>query len=152
MPLRASHRTLPTRARSLGPYRAHGRQDPCGPGPPRQRATSPRPSSPPRGKGAPRLPPQTWRTLRQRGGSEPLTRTTRPTGLQPSHTTGAVLGPVPSSDYHHQVLKGDEAGVMAHGLPTDVPVGRDRRRQPHHPQPPPLPLRRCPSLARASAS
>jgi hypothetical protein len=33
-----------------------------------------------------------------------------------------------------------------------MPVGRDRRRQPHHPQPPPFPLRRCPGLAGASAS
>jgi hypothetical protein len=36
--------------------------------------------------------------------------------------------------------QGDEAGVLARGLPTGVPVGRDGRRQPHHPQPPPLPL------------
>jgi hypothetical protein len=35
---------------------------------------------------------------------------------------------------------------------TDMPVGRDGRRQPHHPQPPPLPLRRCPGMAGASAS
>jgi hypothetical protein len=31
-------------------------------------------------------------------------------------------------------------------------LGRDGRRQPHHPQPPPFPLRRCPGLAGASAS
>jgi hypothetical protein len=41
---------------------------------------------------------------------------------------------------------------VASGLPTGMPVGRDGWRQPHHPQPPPFPLRRCPSLARASAS
>jgi hypothetical protein len=47
-----------------------------------------------------------WRTLRQRGGSESLTRTTRSTSLQPGHTTGAVPDSVPSPDYHHQVLGG----------------------------------------------
>jgi hypothetical protein len=31
-------------------------------------------------------------------------------------------------------------------------AGRDGRRQPHHPQPPPVPLRRCSGLARASTS
>jgi hypothetical protein len=31
-------------------------------------------------------------------------------------------------------------------------AGRDGRRQPHHPQPPPVPLQRCPGLAGASAS
>jgi hypothetical protein len=31
-------------------------------------------------------------------------------------------------------------------------VGRDGRRQPHHPQPPPFPLQRCPGLAGASTS
>jgi hypothetical protein len=41
---------------------------------------------------------------------------------------------------------------MARRLLAGVPVGRDGRRQPHHPQPPPLPLRRCPSLAGASTS
>jgi hypothetical protein len=67
-------------------------------------STAPRPSSPPRRKGAPRLPPQTWGTLRQWGGSEHLARTTWSASLQPSHTTGAVPDPVPSPDYHHQVL------------------------------------------------
>jgi hypothetical protein len=53
-----------THAEGLGPHRAHMGRDACSPGPPRQRTTSPRPSSPPRGKGAPRLPPQARRTLR----------------------------------------------------------------------------------------
>jgi hypothetical protein len=43
-------------------------------------------------------------------------------------------------DYHHQVLRGDKAEVVARGLPAGVLVGRDERRQPHHPQPPPFPL------------
>jgi hypothetical protein len=42
--------------------------------------------------------------LRQRGGLEPLARTTRSASLQPGHTTGAVPDPVLSPDYHHQVL------------------------------------------------
>jgi hypothetical protein len=33
-----------------------------------------------------------------------------------------------------------------------MPAGRNGRRQSHHPQPPPIPLRRRPGLARASAS
>jgi hypothetical protein len=37
---------------------------------PRQRAPPLQPSSPPRREGAPRLPPQAWGMLRQRGGSE----------------------------------------------------------------------------------
>jgi hypothetical protein len=89
--------------------------------------TPPRPTSPPRGKGALRLPPQARRTLRQWGGLEPLARTTRSASLQPGHTTGAVPGPVPSPDYHHQVLRGDKAGVMACGLPAGMPAGRDGR-------------------------
>jgi hypothetical protein len=48
--------------------------------------------------------------------------------------------------------QGDRAGVVACGLPAGMPAGRDGRRQPHHPQPPPFPLRRCPGLAGASAS
>jgi hypothetical protein len=88
-------------------------------------------------------------TLRRIGA---LARTTRYASLQLGHTTGAVPGPVPSPDYHYQVLRGDEAGVVARGLLAGVPVGRDGRRQPHHPQPPPFPLRHCLVLAGASAS
>jgi hypothetical protein len=47
---------------------------------------------------------------------------------------------------------GDKAGVVARGLPAGMQVGRDGRRQPHHLQPPSLPLRRCPGMAGASAS
>jgi hypothetical protein len=56
----ASRRDFPIHAGSLGPHRAHAGRDACGPGSPRQRAPSPRPSSPPRRKGAPRLPPRAW--------------------------------------------------------------------------------------------
>jgi hypothetical protein len=49
-------------------------------------------------------------------------------GVVPS----SVLGP----DYHHQVLGGNKAGVVACGLPAGLPAGRNGRRQPHHPQPP----------------
>jgi hypothetical protein len=59
-------------AGSLGSHRAHAEHRACGPGSPRQRAPPPRPSSPPQREGAPRLPPEAWGTLRQRGGSEPL--------------------------------------------------------------------------------
>jgi hypothetical protein len=55
----------------------------------------------------------------------PLARTTRSASLQPGHTTGVVPGPVQSPDYHHQVLRGDKAGVVACGLPAGMPVGRD---------------------------
>jgi hypothetical protein len=40
-------------------------------------------------------------TLRQRGGSEPLARTTRSASFQPGHTTGAIPDLVPSPNYHH---------------------------------------------------
>jgi hypothetical protein len=77
VPPRASRNDLPTHEGGLGPHRAHAGRNACGSGSPRQRAPLPRPSSPHRREGAPRLPPQAWGTLRQRGGSEPLTRTTR---------------------------------------------------------------------------
>jgi hypothetical protein len=64
VPLRASRNVLPTHAGGLGLHQAHTGRDACSPGPPQQLTTPPRPSSPPRGKGAPRLPPQAWRTLR----------------------------------------------------------------------------------------
>jgi hypothetical protein len=38
---------------------------------------------------------------------------------------GHHSGPVLSPDYYHQVLRGDKAGVVACGLPTGMPVGRD---------------------------
>jgi hypothetical protein len=75
--LGASRRDFPIHAGSLGPHRAHAEHSACGPGSPRQRAPPPRPSSLPQREGAPRLPLQEWGTLRQRGGSEPLARTTR---------------------------------------------------------------------------
>jgi hypothetical protein len=127
VPLGASRRDFPTHAGSLGPHRAHAQHGACGPGSPRQRAPPPQPSSPPRREGAPRLPPQAWGTLRQRGGSEPLTRTTRSTGFQLGHTTGAVPDPVPNPNYHHKVLGGDEAGTVARGLPTGLPAGWNGR-------------------------
>jgi hypothetical protein len=70
VPLGASRRDFPIYAGSLGPHRAHAQHGACGPGSPRQRAPPPQPSNPPRREGAPRLPPQAWGTLRQRGGSE----------------------------------------------------------------------------------
>jgi hypothetical protein len=36
----------------------------------------------------------------------------------------AVPRPFPSPYYHHQVLGGDEAGVVARGLLTGMPVRR----------------------------
>jgi hypothetical protein len=116
-------RDFPIHAGSLGPHRAHTGRNTCSPGSPRQRAPPPRPSSPPQREGAPRLPPQAWGTLRQRGGSEPLARATRSASFQPSHTTGVVPDPVPSPDYHHQVLGGNKAGTMARGLPAGLPAG-----------------------------
>jgi hypothetical protein len=65
VPLGASRNVLPTHARGLCPHRAHKGRDNCSPGPPRQRTTPPRPMSTPRGKGAPRLPSQARRMLRQ---------------------------------------------------------------------------------------
>jgi hypothetical protein len=127
VPLGTSRRDFPIHAGSLGPHRAHAQHCACGPGSPRQRAPSPQPSSPPRREGAPRLPPQAWGTLRQRGGSESLARTVRSAGFQPSHTTGAVPDPVPNPDYYHKVLGGDEAGTVAHGLPAGLPLGWNGR-------------------------
>jgi hypothetical protein len=63
-----------------------------------------------------------WGTLRQWGGSEPLAQTTWCASLQPGHTTGAVPDPVPSPDYHHQVLRGNKAGTVACRLPVGLPA------------------------------
>jgi hypothetical protein len=122
VPLGTSCRDFPIHVGSLGLHRAHAQHSACGPGSPRQRAPSPRPSSPPRREGAPRLPPQAWGTLRQRGGSESFARTTRSAGLQPGHTTGAVPDPVLTLDYYHKVLGGDEIGTVARGLPSGLPT------------------------------
>src|SRR6187455_1851811 len=60
IPLGTPCRDFPIHAGSLGLHRAHAQHRACGPGPPRQRAPSSRPSGPPRREGAPRLPPQAW--------------------------------------------------------------------------------------------
>jgi hypothetical protein len=60
IPLGTSCRDFPIHAGSLGLHRAHAQHRACGPGPPRQRAPSSRPSGPPRREGAPRLSPQAW--------------------------------------------------------------------------------------------
>jgi hypothetical protein len=120
---RSIARDFPIHTGSLGPHRAHAKHIACGSGSPRQQAPSPRPSSPPRREGAPRLPPQAWGSLRQRGGSEPLARTTRSVSFQPGHTTGAVPDPVPNPDYYHQVLGGVKAITVARGLPAGLPAG-----------------------------
>jgi hypothetical protein len=52
---------------------------------------------------------------------------TRSADLQPSHTTGAVLDPVPTPDYYHEVLGGDETETVAHGLPTGLSTGWNGR-------------------------
>jgi hypothetical protein len=62
VPLGTSRRDFPIHVGSLGSHRAHAQHSACGPGSPRQRAPSPRPSGPPRREGAPRLPPQAWGT------------------------------------------------------------------------------------------
>jgi hypothetical protein len=90
VPPGASRRDFPVHAGSLDPHRAHAEHRACGPGSPRQRAPPPRRSSPPRREGVPRLPPQAWGTLRQRGGSEPLARTTQSASFQSGHTMGTV--------------------------------------------------------------
>jgi hypothetical protein len=125
--LGASRRDFPIYAGSLGPHRAHAQHGACGPGAHQQRAPPSQPSSPPRREGAPRLPPQAWGTLRQRGGSEPLARTTWSAGFQPGHTTGAVPDPVLNPDYYHKVLGGDEAGTVARRLPAGLPTGWNGR-------------------------
>jgi hypothetical protein len=127
VPPGASRRDFSIHAGSLGPHRTHAEHSACGPRSPRQRAPPPRPSSPPRQEGAPRLPPQAWGTLRQRGGSEPLARATRSASFQPGHTTGAVPDPVLNPDYHHQVLGGVKARAVARGLPTGLSAGWDGR-------------------------
>jgi hypothetical protein len=66
-------------------------------------------------------------TLRQRGRSEPIARTTRSASFQPGHTTGAVPDPVPNPDYHHQVLGGNKAETVARGLPAGLPAGWNGR-------------------------
>jgi hypothetical protein len=55
-----------------------------------------------------------------------LARTTRSASFQSGHTTGVVPSPVPGPNYHHQVLRGKKAGVVACGLPAGLPAGRDR--------------------------
>jgi hypothetical protein len=57
----------------------------------------------------------------------PVARTTRSASLQPGHTTGVVPSSVPGPDYHHQVLGGNKADVVACGLPTGLSAGRDGR-------------------------
>jgi hypothetical protein len=52
----------------------------------------------------------------------PSPRTTWSASLQPGHTTGVVPDPVPSPDYHHQVLGGNKAGTVACGLPAGLPA------------------------------
>jgi hypothetical protein len=123
VPLGASRHDFLIHAGSLGPHRAHAQHGACGPGSPQQRAPPPQLSSPPRREGMPRLPPQAWGTLRQRGGSESLARTTRSASFQPGHTAGAVPDPVPNPDYHHKVLGGDEAETVARRLPAGLPAG-----------------------------
>jgi hypothetical protein len=122
VPLGTSRCDFPIHAGSLGPHRAHAQHSACGPGSPRQRAPSPQPSGPPRREGAPRLPPQAWGTLRQRGGSEPLAQTTRSAGFQPRHTTGVIPDPVLNPDYYHKVLGGDETGTVARRLSAGLPT------------------------------
>jgi hypothetical protein len=121
VPLGTSLRDFPIHAGSLGPHRAHTQHSACGLESLQQRAPPPQPLSPPRREGAPRLPPQAWGTLRQRGRSESLARTTRSAGFQLGYTTGAVPDPVPNPDYYHKVLGGDEAETMARGLPAGLP-------------------------------
>jgi hypothetical protein len=71
--------------------------------------------------------PRRGGALRQRGGSESLARTTQSAGFQPRHTPGAVPDPVPTPDYYHKVLGGDETGTVARGLPAGLPTGWNGR-------------------------
>jgi hypothetical protein len=48
-------------------------------------------------------------------------------GFQPRHTTGAVPDPIPTPDYYHKVLGGDETGTVARGLPAGLPTGSNGR-------------------------
>jgi hypothetical protein len=127
VPPGTSRRDFSIHAGSLGPLRAHAQHSACGPGSPRQRAPSSRPSGPPRRHDAPRLPPQAWATLRQRGGSESFARTTRSAGFQLRHTTGTVPDPVPNPGYYHKVLGGDNTGTVARGLSAGLPTGWNGR-------------------------
>jgi hypothetical protein len=61
------------------------------------------------------------------GEDQSLARTTRFAGLQLGHTTGAVPDPVPTPDYYHKVLGGDETGTVARGLPSGLPIGWNGR-------------------------
>jgi hypothetical protein len=65
VPLGASRNDFPTHAGGLSLHRACAGRVACSPGSPQRRAPPPRPLSPPRREGAPRLPPQARRTLRQ---------------------------------------------------------------------------------------
>jgi hypothetical protein len=47
--------------------------------------------------------------------------------LLAGHTMGIVPDPVLTPDYHHQVLGGNKAGTVAHGLPAGLPAGQNRR-------------------------
>jgi hypothetical protein len=127
VPLGTSRRDFPIHMGRLGPHQAHAQHSACSPWSPRQRAPSPQPSGPPRREGTPRLPPQAWGTLRQRGGSESFARTTRSIGFQPRHTTGAVPDPVPNPDYYHKVLGGDKTGTVARRLSAGLPTGWNGR-------------------------
>jgi hypothetical protein len=44
-----------------------------------------------------------------------------------SHTTSAILDPVPNPDYYHKVLGGDETGTVARGLLAGLPTGWNGR-------------------------
>jgi hypothetical protein len=45
-----------------------------------------------------------------------------PPGPQAFSRAGTVPDPVPSPDYHHQVLGGNKAGTVACGLPAGLPA------------------------------